>query len=257
MITTKVTNQLRKGFTGSTLKIIAIAAMFIDHIGATILQKGILKDLFLLPESEFFAVLQTPPSLHAWYIVFYICRAVIGRIAFPLFCFLLIEGFLHTKDIKKYAIRLLAFAFISEIPFDFAIRGKILEFNGQNIFFTLFIGLLILIALEKLKKKLLKPQLMQMNVVILGMIVAFFLKTDYGAMGVLLIAILYLFKDNKQYRLLLSAGLLIITGNPLGILAFVPTQFYNGQRGLESKYAFYIFYPLHLLLLGSILYFLF
>ena len=70
---------------------------------------------------------------------------MIGRVAFPIFCFLLIQGFLHTHDVKKYAARLFAFALISELPFDLAFKGKI-DFSYQNVFFTLFIGLMTMIA---------------------------------------------------------------------------------------------------------------
>jgi TraX protein. len=257
MIMTKITNQLRKGFTGSTLKIIAIVAMLIDHIGATILEKGILKEILGLPTPELVAALDATPTLHIWYIAYYICRHIIGRIAFPLFCLLLIEGFLHTKDLKKYALRLLAFAFISEVPFDFAFRQTMLEFQRQNIFFTLFIGLLVLIGLKKFEEKSLQKRLMQMNIIIAGMIIANFLNTDYGALGIVLIAILYLLREKGLHRMLFCAIPLSMSGSSFGILAFIPTQFYNGERGLKLKYVFYLFYPIHLLILGGILYFLF
>ena len=73
----------------------------------------------------------------------------IGRISFPIFCFLLTEGFFHTKDVRKYMLRLGIFAVVSEIPYDLAFRGTVLEFEHQNVFFTLFMGVVMMYALEK------------------------------------------------------------------------------------------------------------
>lgn len=78
----------------------------------------------------------------------------IGRVAFPIFCFLLVEGFLHTKNVWKYAGRLALFALVSEIPFDLAFQGEWLFMGYQNIFFTLLVGLLVMIAFQTAEEKL-------------------------------------------------------------------------------------------------------
>jgi hypothetical protein len=123
---------------GSSLKILALVCMLIDHIGAAILYEGI-----LLPRAPI--IIGTP--LHKLYLFYRVLR-FIGRIAFPIFCFLLIQGFLYTSNRKRYVTRLGIFALISEIPFDLALNNRILEFTHQNVFFTLFIGLLILMLME-------------------------------------------------------------------------------------------------------------
>ena len=101
------------GLSSFALKCIALITMIIDHVGA-----------ILYPEAR---VLR-----------------IIGRIAFPIYAFLVAEGFYHTKNVKKYMLRLLLFALVSEIPFDLALTGQILEFGHQNVFFTLFAGLLLM-----------------------------------------------------------------------------------------------------------------
>ena len=108
----------KAGITSYQLKWIAIVTMVIDHMGA-----------ILYPTEMAFRY--------------------IGRISFPIFCFLLIEGFFHTRNIFKYMARLGAFALISEIPYDLAFKGKVLEFTHQNVFFTLFLGVLMMYVLEK------------------------------------------------------------------------------------------------------------
>lgn len=145
-----------KGIPGSTLKIIAIITMFIDHIGAVVLE-GKLSDLGMAQ------AMQTQEGLQefmAQYGVLYLMDMImrlIGRMGFPIFCFLLIEGFIHTRSRLKYGRNLLLFALISEVPFDLAITrgmGDVPKIGGvlypyyQNVFFTLFIGLLCMCGYE-------------------------------------------------------------------------------------------------------------
>ena len=107
----------QKGLSGSTLKLIAIITMLIDHIGAAVIAR----------------LLIAGQGSEMLYKIYYAMRAV-GRVAFPIFCFLLVEGFFYTGSRKKYALRLFGFALLSEIPFDLAFSGKILEFGYQNVF---------------------------------------------------------------------------------------------------------------------------
>lgn len=120
---------------GSTLKLVGIVTMLIDHIAAAVILRVILSR-------------GGPQQL---YDIYNLMRLV-GRLSFPIFCFLLVEGFGKTKNRVKYASRLALFAFIAEIPFDLAFNAKVLEFRSQNVFLTLFLGLLALCAIEFLDK---------------------------------------------------------------------------------------------------------
>ena len=145
--------EKKKGISGSTLKMIAIVTMLIDHIGAAVLARLLMVNgLGELNQTNTDAIMQWLSANGALYWTYTIMR-MIGRVAFPIFCFLLVEGFLHTHDVKKYAMRLGLFALLSEIPFDLAFSSKILEFNYQNVFFTLFIGLLTMIAYRAVEEK--------------------------------------------------------------------------------------------------------
>ncbi len=214
------------------LKLIAIITMLIDHTGAVLVPGNTMLNLIM---------------------------RCIGRLSFPIFVFLLVEGFHHTKDVKKYLLRMGAFALISEIPFDLAFYGKVLEFNHQNIFFTLFLGLLCMYLMREVGKKFNKNIIIMicLNAFLMLAIglIAFILKTDYDYRGIILIVAFYLFRESKLLRgfsLLFVSGYLLGYINILATASIIPISFYNGQKGKSIKYAFYIFYPAHLLILAGI-----
>ncbi len=220
------------------LKLIAIIVMLIDHIGA----------MFI-------------PRYTDTYLVF---RSV-GRLAFPIFVFLIVEGFHHTRNVKKYLIRLGIFAMVSEIPFDLAFYGKIIEFTHQNVFFTLFLGLLLISLLGMIQVKL-ETQFILANLcctvlVLAFCIIAVFLRTDYDYSGILIMTAFFLFRGNRIATLI---SLFIITvlmysdsiHYPIAwifiactTLSMLLISLYNGQKGKNVKYLFYVFYPAHLLIL--------
>ena len=207
------------------LKLIALLTMIIDHVGA----------IFFSYEPNF---------------------RIIGRIAFPIYCFLLVEGYFHTRDVKKYSIRLLIFALVSEIPFDYAFFGGINN-THQNIFFTLFLGLMAVHAMEKYSVK--KP-LISFGGLLIAIFLSEFLRTDYGILGILYILTFYgLRKMEGMYKvflmvILISALNLLLAGGLqfYSILAIPFIVTYNGKPGVRNifmKYGFYAAYPLHLLIL--------
>lgn len=222
---------------GYTLKLIAMITMFIDHMAAILL-----------------------PSDSASYLI---CR-YIGRLAFPIFCFLLVEGFEHTHNVKRYMARLGIFALLSEIPFDLAFSDKSLKYGfllHQNVFFTLFIGLVVIWVMRIIRIKLSQntnvirflSSLLQGVVVMIGCFTAYFLYTDYDYKGVFLIVAFYVFRKRKV--ILTLAVLLInqIFGMVIQLFAtasMVLIWWYNGKRGPQgNKYFFYFFYPAHILFL--------
>lgn len=247
----------RRGLSGSTLKLIAIVTMLIDHTGATLLGRFLMAsgymDMAASGSQEEIAAWLSQNS--ALYLTYWVMR-LIGRIAFPIFCFLLVEGFQRTHDVRKYALRLGLFALISEIPFDFALRSQALEFSYQNVFFTLFIGLIAMIGYDQVcRRQWLSgkraDQLVKLLLCALILLVcctaADFLRTDYASTGVLCITVLYVFRRKKP--LMIAAGCIAFLWEFTAPLAFLPIAFYNGKRGMKLKYVFYLFYPVHLLLL--------
>lgn len=199
---------------GFTLKLLAMLTMLTDHIGA-----------ILFPQ--------------------YLVLRIIGRLAFPIYCFLLAEGAIYTKNIGKYSARLLLFAVLSEIPFDLAFSGRLFDWGSQNVFFTLFFGLLGIRIIQKSET--------YWWLGLLCMIPAELLHTDYGAIGVLFVFTFYLLYERRYYKLLAFSLINLVgyAGTPQAYasLAALPMALYNGKRGFRVKYFFYLFYPLHLMVL--------
>ena len=122
-------NVKQQGISGYWLKLIAVISMLIDHTSAVILEQ--------IPGLE-------APAFF---------MRIIGRAAFPIYCFLLVEGFYHTRSRAKYAGRLFLFALISEVPFDLAFSRRMWDFSSNNVFFTLLFGLLVIWGVEGIKQK--------------------------------------------------------------------------------------------------------
>ena len=217
-----------RGFSGFALKIIAVVTMTIDHAGKV-----------FFPE--------------------YMWMTMIGRLAFPLFCFLLTEGFIHTGNVRKYLARLFVFALISEIPFDWALHGRIFYWDAQNVFFTLLLGLLVIAGLHLVEqhfagttvgKTILRVGLNAV-IILTGCVLALVLKTDYDFKGILAITVLYLFRNRKKAQMWAGVIIFLLMDSleMFAALSFILIWFYNGTRGRQNKYFFYFFYPAHLLLL--------
>ena len=206
----------------SQLKLLAIITMLIDHIGA-----------IFFPHIDPFRM--------------------VGRLAFPLFCFFISEGLIYTSNLKKYLKRLFLFALISEVPYDLAFHGTVFFPGNQNVFFTLFLGLAAISFLHTYFDARPVSALLFAGACVL---LAGALHTDYGWFGVLVIIIFYC---ARQYRTrgvitfaFLNTGFGLMTGTLqlYAAAAAIPIVLYNGKKGkLNWKYFFYAFYPVHLLLL--------
>lgn len=226
---------------GNALKWIAMITMLIDHsavvlIGNTLLGGEIYSVDYLYAFSH-------PGLLWKMYTV----MRLIGRISFPIICFLLVEGFTHTRSVKDYAMRLAVFACVSEIPFDFAFYGTSFFWDSQNVGFTLLLGIGALVMWKKFWNK---PVFQVVSAGAFCMM-ANIIDCDYGAFGVFLIVLLYALRENRRWQSIFGA--LSVLWENTAPIAFLLTYFYNGERGKwNGKYFFYAFYPLHLLILAGI-----
>lgn len=221
-----------------SLKCIAILTMLIDHFMA-----GVFAPLYRNGYFINHNILKYGAQL-------YESGRAIGRFAFPVFCFLLVEGFFHTKSRFKYMRNLVLFALISEVPFDLCLKQKI-GFEAQNVFFTLAIALGVIWGVTKIKEQFEKDPVisvfLQGSIILAGCVMAYVLKTDYSYYGIVLVAIFYFYRNNRF--LACVVGYVWFTFEPWCFPAFIAVMFYGGKRGIRLKYFFYAFYPAHLLLL--------
>ena len=199
-----------------TLKLIAVISMVIDHVGAV-----------FFPKIDVLRIL--------------------GRVAFPIFAYVLVEGFLHTSDVKKYMLRLGIFAVLSEIPYDLLFSRKTIDFEYQNIYFTLLLGICMMWLMSQTKSIIIQFAIVAILNYLCGL-----LHFDFGAFGLLLIFVFYIFKERKTERLFLAAVILVALTEGIqlyAILSLFLIAFHSGEQGPKWKPFFYIFYPAHLLVL--------
>ncbi len=233
----------------AALHILAMALMLMDHLWAT-----------LLPAQDWLT-----------------CA---GRVAFPIFAFMAVEGYFHTRSFKKYALRMLIFAVLSEIPFDLMYGGTWFYPVHQNVIWTLLLGLMGIYLMEKARKtgKTWLYVLVCLGITLAGAILGTLGMVDYYGAGVLTIFVFYFFRGRKWWCLLGQVlGLYWINVELLGglmypvellgmelelcqqgfaLLSLIPIWLYRGRQGYHSKpfqYVCYGFYPAHMLLLAIIL----
>ena len=201
------------------LKIFAIIFMLIDHIGYVFFP---IQNLF----------------------------RIIGRLAFPIFAFQIGIGFKHTKNKEKHILLLLLFAVLSQIPF-FLMCNIHLVTNTLNILFTFVFALTIIYCTDNIKSYFIKIPL-----IIILVLLTFYVKVDYGILGILLTVFLYYFSHNKFAAFGILTGFAFfhyIINNSISqiycLISILFIWFFNGQKGTNAKWLFYTFYPLHMLII--------
>ena len=208
----------------------------------------------------------------------------IGRISFPIFAFMIVEGYFHTSNLKKYVVRLLIFAVLSEIPFNLALGSRLLYPIHQNVLWSFLISLGLIHWNERVKAggKLWKRIFIGCLTVIIGFIVGLLTMVDFYHAGILTVLTFYFLRGKKWwnyvgqflclwyineemlggygYEIYFAGGMHFITRQSFALLALLPIWLYRGKRGNYSKtfqYVCYAFYPVHLLVLGLIKVFLY
>ena len=221
-------------FSGAQLKYIAFLSMLVDHINKALIYPFLSGEGILQHISDVFDIF--------------------GRIAFPLFAFFLVEGFFKTGNRFKYLLNLIIFGIISEIPFDLFQSAVLFQPNSNNVMFTLALALVMIWVIDELKvpKSYIIPPVLWFPVSIIIVIITCLLSMiwglDYEYHGILIAYFFYIFRNNPILSII--GGYLSIFKTLWALLGFGLTLTYNGKRGKQNKILNYLFYPVHLLILG-------
>ena len=240
-------NKLKLETTSFSLHIMAMVFMLCDHLWGTI-----------IPGNDWLTC--------------------IGRISFPIFAFMIVEGYFHTKNLKKYAVRLLVFAILSEIPFNLAMGSRVFYPIHQNVLWSFLISIGLIYWNEKAKEKqIYKRILIGIAIVCIAYIGGIITFVDYYNAGIFMVLTFYFLRGKKWwnylgqllcmwyincemlagfgYEISLFGNTHFIVRQGFALLALIPIWLYKGKQGYHSKklqYICYVFYPLHLLILGII-----
>lgn len=240
--------ERKHGISQEALKLLACVTMLIDHIGATLVVR----------------YMQSISGVDEGMMGLYYVLRIIGRIAFPIYCFLLVEGAHHTRDPKKYGLRLFVGVLLSEIPFDlaFSLRGRVcFDWTSNSVMLTLLLGFFMIEAMKRM------DGFRKIVVILPFYIAAELLHTDYGGLGILIIALFALIRGMHREKLARGIGLclLVYPGSRMmigelavnlewfAVLSLIPIFCYDGRKLTHSKavqWGFYLFYPVHIALLA-------
>lgn len=236
--------------TADGLKIFACITMLVQTIGIAIVEKGMIH-LDQYTQAELSEAMAADPHLMALAGIGSVMQ-LIGGLALPIFAFLLVEGFSYTSDYKKYLLSIVLFALISEIPYDLAMSQKVVDWSGQNALITMAVCLLMLYFLRMVKaENSFVCAIARLLIILCALVWVTLFRAQYGLCMVLLTAVFYLFYTKNVWKTIL--GILISLLYVTGPLSFYGIWCYNEKRSDKlPKYAYYAFYPLHLLILGVI-----
>lgn len=242
-------NTVKQGISSFTLHLLAMFFMLLDHSWATI-----------VPGNQ-------------W-------MTCVGRLAFPIFAFMIAEGFHYTRNVEKYMLRMLLFAIISEVPFNLMYGGSVFYPLHQNVMWTFLMALACMVVIDRMKKeKLWLAIIIDVVVCLWAFIISSISILDYFGYGVLMVLIFHFFRGKKWYHYLgqflglffinwfglagqvypveVLGHTLYIEHQGLALLALPIIWLYQGKQGPYNKvikYSFYAFYPVHLLILGLLVY---
>lgn len=265
----------RKGMAGSTIKVLVMISLFLQSLNVVIMDpfldiESVGKSLE--PVADNFKAVFTPDwkfaanSLYtdavreffdaksgAW--TMYLIFSIVGSIAVPLLCYIVLQEFLVSDNKRNDVLTLGMFAMASEIPYDLAVKGKVLEYSTQNLFVGIFIGVAVVWIMDYIFNKVARSAFIKyflsMLVFILGILLAIITKTYFFIFPVLVIACMYIFREKKMLGPVIGC-FAMTTVSPYYLCSFaslIPINMFNGKIEKKLKNLLPIFYPVHFIIL--------
>ena len=243
------------GITGNAVRAIAMLLLVMGIVGRSVLQNRLL-GLGVLSMEELLTAMQNSESTMTIATVSLVFQAM-EACAAPLFAFLLVEGFQHTSSLKKYVLRVLGVAVLSELPYNLAMSGKLLDLSSRNPVFAMALGLVVLYLYRYYGEKCFRNTMVKLLVFVVALIWPVMLKIDGGICLVFLVSVIWGFRKKPLYRNLAGATATMVCSlvSPFYLAApmsFLIVHFYNGEPGENNRLVTYLAYPAVLLLVFAL-----
>lgn len=253
-------DETTRGLNGNGLRAWGLLIVVLGMIGRSILQRGIL-GIGTLSTMELFEVMASSDEMMIVATVALICQAI-ETCAVPIFSFLVVQGFENTRNFKAYLMRMAGMALLSEIPYNLAMSGKLVDFQSRNPAFGLVLALIMLYLCRMFEDKGLKNRLISVLILIAALVWANMLKVEFGGCYVFVSFFIWIMRNKPVYRNLSCGAATIVCSlasplfmaAPMGVMMI---HFYNGEKGADNRLVNYLSYPVSLAIVGIISFFMF
>lgn len=249
----RIQNNASSGIPGNALHTWGMLFAALGIVGKSILQNRLLMVGQVSPQTLLLAMQESGSTMFIATLA--LVLQALETCAVPIFAFLLVEGYRHTSGFQKYILRVLGAAVVSEVPYNLAMSGRLLDFSTRNPVFGLVLGLILLYLYDRFGEKGAKNMLLKALITVAALVWPMMLNIAYGSCTVLIVAVLWAFRGKPNFRSVAGASAsmlcclysMFFLASPMGFLA---VHFYNGEKGAENRAVNYLAYPLILLAAG-------
>lgn len=247
------------GLTNTALRTLGLLFLTCGIAGVSILERKIL-GIGNITNQQLLDAMQGSSAVMAIASLALVLRAI-QTCAVPVFCFLLVEGFARTANLQKYMLRVAGLAVLTEIPFNFAMSGTLLDFSTRNPVFAMLLCLFLLYFYDRYRQRTIGNVVIKVVVTVAAFLWTAMLSIEQGACCVILTLVIWIFRRKPAYRDFVGAVVAVLccifspyyVAAPMG---FLLVHFYNGEKGQRSRIANYLAYPAVLAIIGTAAYFL-
>lgn len=232
------------GVTVNTLKIAGALMLTLYFFSVSVIQNGILNVNSYTP-AELSELLAGDSKAMLWAGIASVGE-IVGMVAISIYAYVLVQGVIHTSDKKKYILSVLAFAVISEVPYDLAVYGRVWDWDSQNTLWAVLIALVTLCMMQYVEGRGVMTYVLSAVAALGGCLWALLINCKYGWGFVLIASVLFLLREHRVISLLAGLGVSLVYVS--AAMGFILISLCNGERKTGEnklgKYAYYVYYPL-------------